>query len=414
MSPQAYYRWQMPFRNTVKIRFALGLAFLLALLSCSAKEASAQPLFSPAQDPIAGSRVFGGKGCSKCHAIGGVGNKIGPDLGRTSGTRSFYDLAASMWNHLPEMAKQMQKLGISRPQLSPSETGDLIAFLYTLNYFDRPGDAKRGNQLFAKKFCVSCHQLAGTGGVIGPNLDSLAQNGAPIYLSTAMWNHGPAMAAAMKSMNIQRPTFTAAELNDLVAYIRSAKPDVTPERMYVLPGRPDHGQELFSARSCAECHSVKGRGGKIGGELADRKNQLSLVQFAAAIWNKAPAMMKEMNNRNIPVPQLRPDEMADIVAYLYSVQYFARPGDFARGSTLAKTKNCLTCHKTGGEGGDIGPDFKKMEYLDQPVTIVAAMWNHASRMEQKMGKMALDWPRLTGSEMADLVSFIQASAQNRR
>jgi hypothetical protein len=55
-----------------------------------------------------------------------------------------------------------------------------------------------------------------------------------------------------------------------------------------------------------------------------------------------------------------------------------------------------------------------MDYLDQPVTIVAAMWNHASRMEQKMDKMALDWPRLTGGEMADLVTFIQTSAQSRR
>jgi mono/diheme cytochrome c family protein len=408
-----FHRRQMPSPNVVHAA-RLALALLLFLFLWRVEEADAQALFSAAQDPLAGSRVFGGKGCSKCHAIGGIGNKIGPDLGRTPGTRSFYDLAASMWNHLPEMAKQMQKLGISRPQLSASETGDLIAFLYTLNYFDRPGDAKRGNQLFAKKFCVSCHQLAGTGGVIGPNLDRLAQNGSPIFLSAAMWNHGPAMAAAMKSMNIQRPNFTAPELNDLVAYIKSAKPDMTPERMYLLPGRPDRGQELFSARSCAECHSVKGRGGRVGGELADRKIQFSLVQFAAAIWNKAPAMLKEMSNRNIPVPQLRPEEMADIVAYLYSVQYFARPGDSTRGGTLAKTKNCLTCHKAGGEGGDTGPDFRKMDYLDQPVTIVAAMWNHASRMEQKMDKMALDWPRLTGGEMADLVTFIQTSAQSRR
>jgi cytochrome c2 len=406
-------RRQMPApKNTRTARIALSL--LLLLLFWRIEGAGAQALFSAAQDPIAGSRVFGGKGCSKCHAINGIGNKIGPDLGRNSGTRSFYDLAASMWNHLPEMAKQMQKLGISRPQLSPSETGDLIAFLYTVNYFDRPGDAKRGNQLFAKKFCVSCHQLAGTGGVIGPNLDGLAQHGAPIFMSAAMWNHGPAMTAAMKSMNVQRPSFTASELNDLVAYIKSAKPDAAPDRMYVLPGRPDHGQELFSSRSCVECHSVKGRGGKVGGELADRKMQFSLVQFAAAIWNKAPAMLKEMGNRNIALPQLRPEEMADIVAYLYSVQYFARPGDSSKGAALARTKNCLTCHKTGAAGGDIGPDFKKIEYLDQPVTIVAAMWNHASRMEQKMGKMALDWPRLNGNEMADLVSFIQASAQNRR
>lgn len=413
MWPQAFYRRQMPFCNNVKtVRFTLGLAFLLLL--CSARGAGAQALFSPAQDPIAGSRVFGSKGCSKCHSIGGIGNKIGPDLARSPGTRSFYDLAAALWNHVPQMAKQMQKLGITHPQLSPSETGDLIAFLYTLNYFDRPGDPKKGNIVFAKKYCVSCHQLAGTGGVLGPNLDGLGHNSAPISISAAMWNHGPTMSAAMKSNNIQRPTFTASELDDLIAYIKSAKPDAAPERMYLLPGRPEHGQELFSTRSCIECHSVKGRGGKVGGDLADRKSQVSLVQFAAAMWNKTPAMLKEMKERNIPVPQLRADEMADIVAYLYSVQYFARPGDFNRGKALAKTKNCLGCHAAAPEGRNLGPDFRKIERLDQPVTVVSAMWNHAGLMEQKMGKMALEWPGLTGGEMADLVTYIQQSAQNRR
>jgi mono/diheme cytochrome c family protein len=413
MWPQSDHRRQGLFRNTVKIILsAVAPASFLVSFLLFLEPARAQALFSPTQDPIAGSRVFGAKGCSKCHAIGGIGGKIGPDLGLNPGARSFYDLAAAMWNHVPEMAKQMQKLGISRPHMTPTETGDLIAFLYTLNYFDRPGDPKRGNHLFAQKYCVSCHQLAGTGGVVGPNLDGLAQHGAPIFISAAMWNHGPAMAAAMQANNIPRPTFTASELTDLIAYIKSAKPDLTPERMYILPGRPDHGRELFAMRRCTECHSVRGRGGKLGGDLADRKIQFSLVQFAVAMWNKAPGMIKEMKRRHIPVPQVRAEEMADIVAYLYSVQYFARPGDFGRGKTLAKRKNCLACHGTGAQSANTAPDFKKMDRLDQPVTIVAAMWNHASRMEQKMGKMSLNWPHFTGSEMADVVTFIQLSGQN--
>jgi mono/diheme cytochrome c family protein len=371
-------------------------------------------LFSPAQDPVAGSRVFGHKGCSKCHAISGIGSKIGPDLGLSPGPRSFYDLAAAMWNHVPDMAKRMQQLGITRPHMTPSETGDLIAFLYTVNYFDRPGDPKRGNQLFAQKYCISCHQLAGTGGVVGPNLDGLAQNGAPIFISAAMWNHGPAMSAAMQAIKIQRPTFTASELSDLIAYIKSAKPDLSPERMYVLPGRPEQGRALFSARRCADCHSVKGRGGTAGGDLTDRKTQFSLVQFAAAMWNKAPGMMKEMKQKHIPVPQLRPEEMADIVAYLYSVQYFARPGDYSRGKALAKKKNCFVCHGARAEGNDSGPAFQRMERLDQPVTIVAAMWNHAGKMEHKMSKLALEWPHLSGGEMADVVTYIQLSNRNPR
>ena len=112
------------------------------------------------------------------------------------------------------------------------------------------------------------------------------------------------------------------------------------------------------------------------------------------------------------MPQLRAEEMADIVAYLYSVQYFATPGDPRRGEQLVRTKRCLSCHSIGGKGGNVGPDFKKAAGLDQPATVVSAMWNHASTMEKKMEEMSLQWPVLKGSEMADLVTFMQLLGRN--
>ena len=86
-----------------------GLAVFALLLGVAAS-AAAQPLFSPAQDPMAGSRVFGTKGCVKCHAVHGVGGTIGPDLGRVPRPRSFFDLATAMWNHLPRMTERMREL----------------------------------------------------------------------------------------------------------------------------------------------------------------------------------------------------------------------------------------------------------------------------------------------------------------
>ena len=414
MAPQGYGRRQVLFSGSVRVvDFLMLLCFFLVIFFWVAGQASAQPLFSPTQDPMVGSRIFGAKGCPKCHAIEGVGGKIGPDLGKISGRRSFYDLAAAMWNHLPRMGKQMQQMGLGRLQLSPGETGDLIAFLYTLNYFSRPGDSKAGRQLFLKKQCVACHQVGGTGGVIGPSLDDLAQQGSPIFLASAMWNHGPAMAEAMQAKKMERPNFSGAELENLVAYLKSASPGQGTGKLYLLPGRPDEGRELFIRRRCGDCHSIKGLGGKVGGELAERKVQLGLVEFAAGMWNKAPAMLKEMKGRNIPVPQLQAEEMADIVAYLYAVQYFAQPGDARKGEQLAAAKGCLRCHQMDGKGGQIGPNFKKVAGLDQPATIISAMWNHGSTMEQKMREMSLQWPLLKGAEMADLVFFIQTQGRNQ-
>jgi hypothetical protein len=76
--------------------------------------------------------------------VNGVGGQGGPDLARVSRPRSFYDLATAMWNHFPTMAEQMRQLGLSPPRLNPRETGDLLAFLFTLDYFETAGVAPGG------------------------------------------------------------------------------------------------------------------------------------------------------------------------------------------------------------------------------------------------------------------------------
>jgi mono/diheme cytochrome c family protein len=268
----------------------------------------AQPVFSPSQDPLAGSRVFGAKGCVKCHSINGVGGKIGPDLARSIKPHSFYDVATAMWNHLPRMAERMKQLGIVRPELTAQEAGDLVGFLYTLNYFDAPGNPTVGRRLFTDKKCIICHQVGGTGGVVGPNLDSLTQFASPIYVASAMWNHGPAMAEAMKAKGVERPTFTGQELRDLVALLAPATGGAPEGPLYVLPGRPALGRELFVEKKCVRCHSVGGVGGTLGPDLVALGVRRSPVEFAATIWNKAPAMMAAMETRGITVPQLRPEE----------------------------------------------------------------------------------------------------------
>src|SRR5438093_12396363 len=105
----------------------------LAILVSSCGQTMAQSPVRVAQNPLAGSRVFGAKGCVKCHSINGVGGKVGPDLARALKPHSFYDVATAMWNHLPRMAARMKQLGITRPELTAQEAGDLVGFLYTLN-----------------------------------------------------------------------------------------------------------------------------------------------------------------------------------------------------------------------------------------------------------------------------------------
>jgi mono/diheme cytochrome c family protein len=311
------------------------------------------------------------------------------------------------------MAKKMRELKIARPDLTPEETGDLIAFLFTLNYFDPVGNPETGRRLFLEKKCVICHQVGRTGGVVGPSLDFLKEYSSPIYVATAMWNHGPTMVRAMESKGIKRPVFKNSELLDIISYFKSVSRVRGEEALYVLPGRPDEGRRLFREKRCVECHSVNGQGGQIGGGLAERRLQLSLTQFAVSMWNKAPAMMKAMKENDIPVPRLQAEEMADIIAYLYSVRYFAPEGSPVHGAELVGSKGCLDCHSVAGKGGKLGPQFERMKGLDQPETIVSAMWNHAGPMERKMRERSIAWPVLKGGEMADLVAFLQSLGRSR-
>jgi cytochrome c2 len=386
----------------------------LAVLLSAERPVFAQPLFSPTQDPVAGSYVFGSKGCSGCHSIDGVGGKIGPDLGRARGTRSFYDLAAAMWNHLPGMAERMREFKIQRPSISPGEAGDLIAFLYTLNYFDPPGNAQAGKRLFSEKKCIVCHQVAGVGGVVGPNLDSLKQYGSAIFVAAAMWNHGPTMAEAMRAKGIARPTFSGTELVDLIAYLKSTAPDKSEGPLYILPGTAEQGRRLFKDKRCIECHSVAGQGGKVGPDLADKAVRRSMTQLAEAMWNKAPAMIAAMKIRKIAVPRLEAEDVADIVAYLYSVQYFARPGDPKKGRDLAAQKGCTACHSVDSAGGNkAAPNLTQVKGLDFPQTVISAMWNHSFIDARRLEGQKILWPQFRPEEMADLAAFLRTLGRGR-
>src|SRR5262245_14778372 len=67
------------------------------------------PISSAQVDVIPGSSVRGAdlfqkKACVQCHAFGGVGGKVGPDLAQPNGrAHTPMQLASALWNHGPQM-----------------------------------------------------------------------------------------------------------------------------------------------------------------------------------------------------------------------------------------------------------------------------------------------------------------------
>ncbi len=380
-----------------------GVAWLcVSLWLAGAGSLSGQAPTGPTQNAASGARVFGVKGCGGCHAVNGLGPSVGPDLGGIEERRSFYDLAAVMWNHLPPMRARMAEFGVSRPELSGKEAGDLMAFLFTLDYFDSSGDPERGRLMFAEKNCVRCHQVRGSGGVIGPNLDFLSQYSSPMFVAAAMWKHGPGMSQTMRALGIQRAVFTGADFRDLMAFLRSVSEQPAEGAMYVLPGRSDVGRQLFTSKGCLYCHGARGAGGPIGPPLRGRGLRWSTSDFVAELWNKAPAMQVAMRGADIQVPELSASEMADLVAYLYSVDYFGETGRAARGRQSIAQRGCLECHSLSGRGGTSASDLGTTN-LVSATEVVAALWSHPV----DLAGAAAEWPTLTASQMADLVAFLR-------
>jgi len=354
----------------------------------------------------AGASIFGRKGCVKCHSIDGLRVMMGLDSERPPQTWRFYHLAADMWNHMPVMANSMLELGIERPHLDPSEIADLVVFLFDRVNSLAPGDTAAGRVLFTEKQCITCHQVGGVGGIAGPNLDLTSEAHSPIRLAAAMWNHGPEMAESMQSKGIERRTLTGLELADLYAYFSAADPSQEVAGP-VLPGSAGRGRGLYRSAGCRGCHGSDGRGGR-GPSLARRDRDWDSTQFAAAMWNKAPAMMAEMRTGGTRAPRLTPAEMADIVAFLHSLRYFEGAGDPDLGREVIRDKGCLECHSLDGRGSGGEHELTSALGLDSPVAVIAALWNHVILLGDLPEEGGQPWPLFGEEEMANLAAFFVA------
>jgi len=131
----------------------IAIGCLLILLSVAFVEsgASAERPDAVPEEPLKGRELFLSKGCVKCHAVRGEGGRIGPDLGKGFFARSLTQMAALMWNHAPVMRVKTRELKLSWPSFKEKEMGELVAYLYYLNYFDEPGNPEEGRRLVREK-----------------------------------------------------------------------------------------------------------------------------------------------------------------------------------------------------------------------------------------------------------------------
>ena len=343
-------------------------------------------------DSSRGARILETNSCLQCHRINGKGGTGGSDLGWRIGRNCTpAALAATMWNHAPQMWAAMRAGDTPRPDLDEQAAADLFAYFYAVRFFEKSGDAERGKAAFDSKGCSSCHglQQAKVAGVVPVSQWESASE--PIALASAMWNHGAAMNAEFTKRRLKSPQLTSQDLTDLVIYIQgqSAVRGVSG-RVEISSGSA--GESLFRSKGCEGCHT-----GRLA--LSERLKGNTLTDITAAMWNHQSRMAAA-------APPLSVPEMREIASFLWAGSFFEDSGDAGSGRTVFLAKRCDECH--GASGISAG---KRNERRVSAITMVSALWHHGPRMLDEMQAKGIGWPRFKVAEMSNLIAFLNAEGQ---
>ncbi|MHC4078070.1 MAG: c-type cytochrome, partial [Planctomycetota bacterium] len=176
-----------------------------------------------------------------------------------------------------------------------------------------------------------------------------------------------------------------------------------------LQGDPARGRRVFIRKQCVECHAVLGSGGKVGPDLSQVGKGRSFYELVGQLWQHSPRMIESMADKKVKWPTFKIREMADLISYLYYLNYFGKPGDYKKGKKAFTEKACALCHSIGGQGGDRGPNLDAYGAAASSVKMVTAMWNHGPNMVTVQKDLNLEPSRFDGSEVADILAYLKAS-----
>ncbi len=184
-------------------------ALVAALVVVAGPAAPAQAQENAFDTPIdvrMGERVFRAQ-CGRCHGRDGRGNDEtgAPDL--TTGQFSRVSSDAGMFDVIREGIDGTAMIGIS-PRASDQSVWQIVSYINSLNLdpadYDLPGDAGRGEQVYAGANCSTCHMVRGEGGRTGPDLSTVGSRLDPDEIATSLSDPDAEVAPRWWTMRINR------------------------------------------------------------------------------------------------------------------------------------------------------------------------------------------------------------------
>jgi mono/diheme cytochrome c family protein len=182
----------------------------------------------------------------------------------------------------------------------------------------------------------------------------------------------------------------------------------------VISGDSERGRKVFESEQCVRCHSVNGRGGKMGADFSLLMSRsYTPATLATTMWNHAPLMFGAMEAAGIERPTLTPGDAADLFAFFYSTRFFDKPGDAGRGKAAFSGKRCADCHGITESRAENAPAIAKWQSLSDPVVMVQQMWNHSSHMQDAFARRKIQWQQLTSPQLNDMLAYLRSLPQTR-
>ncbi len=263
-------------------------------------------------------------------------------------------------------------------------------------------DASRGARILADRQCFECHDFARNAGraSTGPLAKLRRTHLKPAQLVGAIWSHLPEMWGGAGGKTPSTAGWSEGDASDVLAWFAAAG--------YFEPaGDSRKGALLFASQGCGKCHAPSAETGDVrpaNGDALPVDRWTSLhdpIGLLHAAWRHAPSMKASLDRKTMNWPSLTVSELADILAYVYSLNPPKGPaltltlGDTEKGKAVYSMKGCASCHARI-------PAEREAGLLHSFTELSAVFWNHAPMMTSLPAS-------LTREEIADVVAYLWAS-----
>jgi len=199
-------------RTSGVVASLLSLATFFTITVAAQPPASVAPLRSAgSSDLAAGKRIFESQ-CAWCHGTNGTGG-TGPALQRATLRNADTDkaLVDIVRNGIP--GTEMPGFTSALTERTAWQTAAYVRSLGRAASQPIPGDATRGAALYASAGCGGCHVIAGRGTMLGPELTSIGALRGLSHLRESIVN--PAAAHPPGYLVVRATTNTGREIRGI-------------------------------------------------------------------------------------------------------------------------------------------------------------------------------------------------------